>query len=103
MNKWNNFFEIINKSGNIEILKYLDKNKKAIQFNELKIISNPKKKTKFSTRTISESLKKLEDEKFIEATIFSKNKRKVIGYKITDKGSKTLEIINDSVEKYKKL
>jgi len=89
--------------GNIEILKYLENNS-PIQFKDIRNLTNPKTKKKFSSRTVSLRLKELEESGDVtNEIILSKNKKKSIGYTITDKGKKSLEILRETQAKFEKL
>lgn len=98
------FFNTLFSKSNIEIIKELQKsNNTPLQFKDLKLIANPKTNKKYSTRTISQSLKELEEEEIISNQIITKNKRRTVGYIITEKGKQTLNIIKEAESKYKKL
>ena len=97
------FFNTLFSKSNIEIIKELQKSNSPLQFKDLKLIANPKTDKKYSTRTISESLKELEEYKIITNQVMTKSKRKTVGYIITEKGKQTFNIIKEAEEKYKKL
>lgn len=97
------FFNTLFSKSNIEIIKELQKSNSPLQFKDLKMLQNPKTNKKYSSRTISESLKELEEQKIIQNQIISKNKRKTIGYAITKKGKETFNIIKEAQSKYEKL
>ncbi len=97
------FFHMIISSGNVEILKKLLKSQKPTQFKELKTIVNPRTCKKYSSRTISKSVKILENENMIKNEVIKKSKPKTSGYKITEKGIESFYIIKEAEEKYKKL
>ncbi len=99
----NGFFDLILSKSNLEIIKELQKSKTPLQFKDLKTLTNPKTTKKYSTRTISESLKELEENFLITNEIVTKNKRKTLGYAITQKGEKTLEILKEAQSKYEKI
>ena len=90
-------------NGNIEILEFLNNNS-PIQFKDIRNLTNPKTRKKFSSRTVSIRLKELEENGDIENRIIkNKNKRKIIGYSITEKGMKSLNIIKETQSKFEKL
>jgi len=97
------FFDMIFSKSNLEIIKELQKNNSPLQFKDLKFIKNPQTNKKYSTRTISESLKELEETGIITNEVIIKSNRKRIGYKVTEKGKITLKILKEAEEKYKKL
>ncbi|MFW5704215.1 MAG: winged-helix domain-containing protein [Nanoarchaeota archaeon] len=89
--------------GNLEVLKSLAKAGKPLQFKDLKLITNPKTSRKYSTRTIAESLKMLEDKKMIRNEVITGRARKAVGYILTDKGNDAMSILRETEEKLKKL
>lgn len=103
MKKIDEFFKIILPKGNFIILNKLNFKDTPTQFKHLKLLINPKTGKKFSTRTISESLKNLDNLGLIKNTIVNSPKRKVIAYSLSNKGKQTLEIFNEAQSKYKKL
>lgn len=98
-----NFFSIISKPGNVEILKFLKQTNKTTQFKELKLLFNPKKEGKFSSATISKSLKELEKLGFIKSEIIKNKSRKTQGYILTNSGNETASIVKEAEEKYQKI
>lgn len=86
--------------GNYEIMKSLFTSQKPLQFKDLKNLKNPKTEKKYSTRTIAESLKLLEEKDLIRNEITTNNKRrKYLGYSLTDKGKGAIQILKETEEK----
>ena len=98
-----NFSSFIFLNNNLVILQYLKDKNKAIQFKELRDIKNPKTNKKFSSATVSKLLKELENEDLINNEIIKLNKRKTLGYVITEKGNKTIKVLKETEEKLEKL
>ena len=101
--KAQDFFKIILSKGNLLILEKLSLEKSTIQFKHFKLLINPKTGKKYSTRTISESLKELDSLGLIENEIVTSTRGKTIAYSLTKKGESTYDIVKDAEEKYKKI
>jgi len=101
--KNNGIFNIISSKGNLEIINKILNSQKPIQFKEFKLITNPITKKKYSTRTISNKLKILEENGLIETKFIENIKRKTFGYRLTEKGIQAINIIKEAEEKYKKI
>lgn len=86
-----------------EIFNFINNSEKPIQFKDFKTLTNPITFKKFSTSTLSIKLKEFENEGLIKKEIISKNGRTVIGYLLTEKGNKTIEILKETENHYKKL
>lgn len=98
-----NFNTLFSKST-IKIIEELQKSTQPLQFKDFKTLENPKRNNgKYSSRTISESLKDLEEIGLIENQIITKNKRKTFGYSLTKKGKETFNILKEAQSKYEKL
>lgn len=89
--------------GNLEILKSLENSKKPLQFKHLRELINPDTSRKFSSSTIAQRLKDLEGLGTITNEIISANRRKSVGYTLTDTGKKTLLILRETETKLEKL
>ncbi len=96
------FLNFLNSGGKYQMLLFLEKKEK-LQFNQFKVIENPKREGKLSPKTISESLKLMEEENLIEKEIILKNKRNVICYKLSDKGKEYLDFIKEAEVNFNKI
>jgi len=101
--KTGDFFNTIFITRNQIILKELIKLQKPLQFKDFKLIINPETNKKYSTRTISKSLKELEEEGLIQNEIIKTSKRSVLAYSITNKGSDSIEILKETEIKLRKI
>lgn len=86
-----------------DILDYINKNTSAVQFKELKTLSNPKTNKKYSSSTISEKLKDLTNENLLEKVIIKNKSPTQNGYILTLKAKKALELLKETENEYKKL
>jgi len=97
------FYNMLASKGNFEIIKSLVKSNKPLQFKDFKILNNTKRDGKFSTRTISASIKELESLNLIKNVIIKNNNKKLVGYEITKKGELTYIILKETQNKIKLL
>lgn len=102
MAKKENILSFYLSGGNLEILAFLENNS-PIRFKEIRNLTNPDTSRKFSSRTVALRLKELEKNGDIKNEIVSNQKRKSIGYAITEKGKKSLEILRETQSKFEKL
>lgn len=103
MEKKENILSFYLTKGNLEILAFLENNS-PVQFKDIRNLTNPKTSKKFSSSTVSKRLKELEFNGDIKNEIVkSIFKRKSIGYAITKKGKKSLEILRETQTKFEKL
>lgn len=86
-----------------EILNFIKNSNAPIQFKEFKTLTNPITKKKFSTSTLSIKLKNFEEKGLVTKQIIEKKSPSVIGYLLTEKGNKTIEILKETENYYKKL
>lgn len=87
----------------LNILTYIKNSNSAVQFKELRFLSNPKTNKKYSSSTISEKLKKLQEENLIEKIVIKNKSPTRNGYILTEKSKKTFEILKETEDKYSKL
>lgn len=88
--------------GNLEILKFLENKNLPVQFKVLREIVNPKTNKKYSSSTVAASIRDLELKGAIRNEIIRQNKRKSVGYKLTNCGQNTLNILKEAEEKLQK-
>ena len=98
-----NFFNTLLITRNQVILNEFLKLNKPLQFKDFKLIINPNTEKKYSTKTISKSLKELESEGLIQNEIMMNSKKKVLGYAITKKGIESIDILKETEIKLKKI
>lgn len=98
-----NISNFIFSQNTLIILDYIKNQNKPIQFKELRDIKNPKTNKKFSSATVSKTLKELEENKLIDNEIIKIQKRKTLGYITTEKGNKTINLLKETQEKLEKL
>jgi len=101
--KSKSFYPLLGIGGTLELLKFLNNKNEPVKFKEMRDLINPKTNKKYSSATISKSIKNLEENEIIENKIIIKNKQKILGYSLTEKGSKSLDILNEAEKKYEKL
>lgn len=85
------------------LLNFIKNSNGPLQFKEFKTLTNPVTKKKFSTSTLSIKLKNFEEKGLITKQIIEKKTPTVIVYLLTEKGNKTLNILKETEDNYKKL
>lgn len=90
------------QKGNLEIMKSLDSTG-PMQFKELRELKNPATGKKFSSATVAQRLKELEEKKYITNEVIKNKNRKRLGYTLTPKGKNTLGILKETEEKLEKI
>jgi len=88
--------------GSLDILEYLKK-KGACQFKDIAALKNKRTGKRFSPNTVSARLYDLEEMGALHAGSVKTERRRVLGYEITDKGRKILEMAYDFEERLRLL
>ncbi len=97
--KFYRLFKLFSYQGNFEILDYLSKNNKPIRYSELKTIKNLVRGNYLSSKTIVRRLKELEQEDIIKKELVDPKRSSAVGYKITDFGSKAIDVFKETESK----
>ncbi len=93
--KW---LKMLLAEGSLDILEYL-KGKGSAQFKDFSQLKNKRTGKKFSPNTISARLNELEEMGAIRSGSVKTERKRVLGYELTDKGSRIMEMAYEFEDK----